>query len=180
MSLEESERTITSTKKSNERDERDERDERNESNDSNDSNKCTKTLDDYILDLKIISKIKPNYKLSIINDKISIDTNSLQSLTRYFSSYSRGDTIEYLENLDKQLLIHIEKLINTKDSELNLMFNSRSNILVTLTYDLKLGILGLNNLINTYQKDELIVSKLEIIINNFNLKIQKISEVLKL
>ena len=168
MSLEESERTITSTKKS------------NESNDSNESNESTKTLDDYILDLKIISKIKPNYKLSIINDKISIDTNSLQSLTRYFSSYSRMSTIEYLENLDKQLLIHIEKLINTKNSELNLMFNSRSNILVNLTYDLKLGIIGLNNLINTYQKDELIVSKLEIIINNFNLKIQKISEVLKL
>ena len=55
MSLEESEKTITSTKKS------------NDSNDSNESNESKKTLDDYILDLKIISKIKPNYKLSIIN-----------------------------------------------------------------------------------------------------------------
>ena len=150
------------------------------SSNQNTNIESNKTLDDYILDLKIISKIKANHKLSIINNKICIDTNYFQLFTRYINNNSRTMTIEYLDTLDKNLMIHIEKLINSKDTDLYLVFNSRSNILLTLSYDLKLSTIGLNNLINTYQKDELMVSKLEIIINNFNLKIQKISAVLKL
>ena len=71
-----------------------------------------KTLNDFILDLKIISKIKPFDKVCVDNDTIRIDNSYIQPIKRYIYNNSRLTTIEYLENLDKNLTIEIEKYIN--------------------------------------------------------------------
>ncbi len=57
--------------------------------------------------------------------------------------------------------------------------NSKENILLNLNQDLNLSLVGLNNLINTYSGDEYSISKIEMIINSFDLKIRKITNILK-
>lgn len=143
------------------------------------------SLDSLILNLKIISKLKPGYKLSLkknINgmNEIYIDTGYLQYLYRLFSDNSRNNTIKFLELLDKEITKKIEELvIKEKSNDLDMFLNSKENILLNLSHNLNLSLVGLNNLINTYSNDEHTVSNIEIIINNFELKIRKISNILK-
>ena len=143
------------------------------------------SLDSLILNLKIISKLKPGYKLSLkknINEmnEIYIDTGYLQYLYRLFSDNSRNNTIKFLELLDKEITKKIEELvIKEKSNDLDMFLNSKENILLNLSHNLNLSLVGLNNLINTYSNDEHTVSNIEIIINNFELKIRKISNILK-
>ena len=61
-----------------------------------------------------------------------------------------------------------------------MFLNSKENILLNLSQDLSLSLVGLNNLINTYITDEYTISKIEIIIYSIELKIRKISNVLKI
>ena len=136
------------------------------------------TLDSLILNLKIISKIKPGYKLSVKDNlEIYIDTSYLQSFYRIFSDNSRDITTNFLEILDIQITQKIEEIIKTKNEEMFL--NSKENILLNLNHNLSLSLVGLNNLINTYSPDEYTISKIEMTINNFELKIRKISNILK-
>ena len=146
-------------------------------------------FDRLILNLKIISKLKPGYKFSLkendgenkeeISD-IYIDTSYFQFIYRILSENSRNNTINFLDKLDKEITIKIEELVKKKNyNESNMFLNSKENILLNLSHNLNLSLVGLNNLINTYINDEYIISKLEIIINNFELKIRKISHILK-
>lgn len=159
--------------------------------DNNNKEVKEKTLNDFILDLKIISKIKPFDKVCVDNDTIRIDNSYIQPIKRYLYNNSRLTTIEYLENLDKKLTIEIEKYIyestkstkssqNSESSESSQNYKSyfndtSSNILINLSHDITLSLVGLINLKNTYSEDELIISKLEMLISNFELKTKKIS-----
>lgn len=144
------------------------------------------SLDTLILNLKIISKLKPGYKLSLKeNDSkicdIYIDTSYLSYLYRFFSNNSRDQTTNFLESLDKEITKKIEEIVNEEDyNDSDMFLNSKVNILLNLSHNLNLSLIGLNNLINTYIDDEYIISKIEMIINNFDLKIRKISNILKL
>ena len=143
------------------------------------------SLDSLILNLKIISKLKPGYKLSIkdnngeVND-VYIDTSYLQYLYRMFSDNSRDHTTKFLEVLDKEITKKIEELVDEEyHNDSNMFLNSIENILLNLSHNLNLSLVGLNNLINTYVNDEYTISKIEMVINNFELKIRKISNILK-
>jgi hypothetical protein len=135
------------------------------------------SLDSLILNLKIISKLKPGYKISVKdNNEIYIDTSYLQYIYRLFSDNSRDATTTFLETLDKQITSKIEEIVQTNN---NMFLNSKENILLNLSHNLNLSLIGLNNLINTYSTDEYTIAKIELIINNFELKIRKISNILK-
>ena len=160
-----------------------------ESNEPIESNKPNEpediNLDTLILNLKIIAKLKPGYKLSLKeNDNISsnvyIDTSYLQYIYRIFSDNSRDNTTKFLETLDKEITKKIEELVKEEIfNDSNMFLNSKENILLNLSHNLNLSLVGLNNLINTYANDEYTISKIEMIINNFELKIRKISNILK-
>lgn len=143
------------------------------------------SLETLILNLKIISKVKPGYKLSLKeydnleenNSNVYIDNSYLQYFYRIFSDNSRYATINFLKNLDINISKKIENLLSEKNSDMFL--NSKENILLNLSHDLNLSLIGLNNLINTYSGDEYTISKLEMIIKNFELKIRKITNILK-
>ena len=143
---------------------------------STNSNKDN-VLDSMVLNLKIISKVKPGYKLSIKDNNLFIDTSYLQYFYRFYSYNSRNKTLEFLETLDNRITDKIEELV--KDKNYNMFLNSTENILLNLSHNLSLSLVGLNNLINTYANDEFTISKIEMIINNFELKIRKISNILK-
>lgn len=145
------------------------------------------TFDSIILNLKIISKLKPGYKLSVKenntqeNNNLSnvyIDTSYLQYFYRMWSDNSREQTTVFLENLDVEISKKIEELVCQEET--NMFLNSKENILLNLSHNLNLSLVGLNNLINTYNDDEYIISKIEMIINNFELKIRKISSIIKI
>lgn len=148
-------------------------------------NKKKVNLDSLVLNLKIISKIKPGYKISLkenntmIND-IYIDNSYFQNFYRIFSDNSRENTINFLDVLDKEINTKIEELVKDDNfNHTNMFLNSKENILLNLSHNLNLSLVGLNNLINTYEGDEYTISKIEMIINNFELKIRKISYILK-
>lgn len=141
-------------------------------------------FDKLILNLKIISKLKPGYKLSLKENNgeicdIYIDTSYFQYIYRIFSDNSRDNTTNFLEILDKEIAKKIEDLVKENYTDSNMFLNSKENILLNLSHNLNLSLVGLNNLINTYVNDEYTISKIEMIINNFELKIRKISNILK-
>lgn len=156
----------------------------NSNQNQEDINEIDISLDSLILNLKIISKLKPGYKLSIkenngqVND-VYIDTSYFQYLYRMFSDNSRDHTTKFLEILDKEITKKIEELVKENYTDSNMFLNSKENILLNLNHNLNLSLVGLNNLINTYANDEYTISKIEMIINNFQLKIRKISNILK-
>ena len=135
---------------------------------------------DLILDLIILSKLKANQKLCIINNSLFIDIKFFKSITRYYNNDSRLNTINYLEHLDKKLTIELEELIKTFniDKKDKYLLETNTNILINLNYNLKLSLMGINNLIQTYINDEVIKSRIELLITNFELKNRKITELL--
>jgi len=142
-----------------------------------------KTYSEIILDLKILSKLKINQKLCIIDNKLTIDVSYLQSMSRYINNSSRIFTIDYLENLYRNLSDEIEKIIkvlisDTNNNNNNYLIEDPSKILMDLNHNLKISLVGINNLIQTYITDDVLKSRLEILINNIDLKMRKISELL--
>ena len=139
-----------------------------------------KSYDDLILDLNILSKLKAYQKLCIVDNKLSIDIKYFKSLTRYLNDDSRTNTINYLEQLDKKLTNELELLIKTfnNDKKDDYLRETNTNILINLNHYLKLSLVGINNLIQTYINDEVIKSRIELLINSIELKNRKISELL--
>jgi hypothetical protein len=171
---------------SNESNQPNESNESNKPNESNESNESEDiNLDTLILNLKIIAKLKPGYKLSLkendnVTSNVYIDTSYLQYIYRIFSDNSRDNTTKFLETLDREITKKIEELVKEETfNDSNMFLNSKENILLNLSHNLNLSLVGLNNLINTYVNDEYTISKIEMIINNFELKIRKISNILK-
>ena len=135
-------------------------------------------LETIILNLKIIAKIEIGNKLCINEKNIFIDNTYFQSVYRYFNENSRFKTIEFLEYLDKEISIKIENILNNKNNpELDLFLNTRESILVDLNHNIQISLVGLKNLKETYNDDQYTKSKIEIIINSFELKIKKISNI---
>ena len=159
---------------------KDTEDKDTEDKDKEDKNTEEPLLETLILNLKIISKLKPGYKLSLKEEdslNIYIDNSYFQYFYRMFSYNSRETTITFLENLDSNISKKIENLLNIENSDM--ILNSKENILLNFSHELNLSLIGLNNLINTYSGDEYIISRIEMIINNFELKIRKITNILK-
>lgn len=135
-------------------------------------------LETIVLNLKIIAKIQIGNKLCINEKNVFIDNTYFQSIYRYFNDNSRSKTIDFLEYLDKELSIKIENILNNSNNpELDLFLNTRESILVNLNHNIQLSLVGLNNLKDTYDNDQFTKSKIEIIINSFELKIKKISNI---
>lgn len=135
-------------------------------------------LETIILNLKIIAKIEIGNKLCINEKNIFIDNTYFQSIYRYFNENSRFKTIEFLEYLDKEISVKIENILNNKNNpELDLFLNTRESILVDLNHNIQISLVGLKNLKETYNDDQYTKSKIEIIINSFELKIKKISNI---
>lgn len=138
-----------------------------------------KELSDYILDLKVISKIQVSNKLSIKESHINIDDSYFQCINRYINNDSRESSIKYIEDINAGIDTEIEKILseNTEKSHLK---DTPSNLLINISQNLTLAIQGIRNLIITYADDNFNKSKLEIIIDKFQLKITKISEYIQI
>jgi len=117
--------------------------------------------DDVILNLKILSKIKEKEKLIISNKLFNIDKRYCQPLIRHITDDNRNDTIRHI-NL---ILLHCFKFIDD-----NTLEQEKSDSLID---ELKKSISGLSCLKFTYKDDEVIGSKLDLLIDKIKERVIK-------
>ena len=113
-------------------------------------------LEDVILNLKMISKIKQNNKLVIINKTLHVDQRLLQPVFRWYTADNRYDTVNFITSVINHALdnaLHIKHPVFDVEK-------MKEELLSTIQ--------GLENLSATYKLDNLIVSKIDILIDKIN------------
>jgi hypothetical protein len=138
-----------------------------------------------LINLSIISKIKPNDKIYMNNDNfISIEYDSfLQGILRFVFNNSRVKNMNYLNNFYTSVYAYIDELINSKyltnnincDHE-NENYTNAYNNLKEINQYIKASIHGLENLKQTYSPDIVTISKIDIIISKIETYIERIEK----
>jgi hypothetical protein len=141
-----------------------------------------------LINLNIISKIKPNDKIYMNSDNyMSIEQDSaFQGIFRFIFNNSRTKNLNNLNYFYTSVYNCIDDTINSKylllcndnhncDIE-NENFVNIYNNLIELNHYLKLSLIGLENLKKTYISDVVTISKLDIIINDAETYIKKIQK----
>ena len=109
-------------------------------------------IEDIVLNLKLISKIKQNDKMIIINQILNVDSRLLQSVRRWYTCDNRNDTVQFIENV-----------INTAIDYMNHDKTNKVYDVDSIKIELKNTLQGLDNLSATYKIDNLIISKIDIL-----------------
>merc|ERR1711907_739193 len=131
----------------------------NENNNENNYNKDE--LDNILLKLNIISQLKENDKLVVNNNDFKIDNNNLQFVKRWYYSENRENTLNKLNELMDTTVKFID------DNHIN-------KILRRILFSLKSSINGINYLKLTYKNDVNIITKIDLLIENINIKINEL------
>ena len=144
-----------------------------------------KFIDENILNLKIISKIRENDKLLTNNNLLAIDSPHLfQSLNRWYNKESRSITIEKLNDiLDgtfaiTKILLDQEKKNNNKDKES--LEENNSQIFQTFILEMKNSLVGLENLKKTYNEDIMITSQIDLLLKKITTRIDKMTKLFQI
>ena len=110
-------------------------------------------IEDVILNLKLISKIKQNDKMIVVNKIIRVDNRLLQPVLRWYTSDNRMETLQFIELL-------INKALD------NLSNNVKEDLVYTpeiIKKELINSLIGLENLNATYKNDIYISSKIDLL-----------------
>ena len=113
-------------------------------------------IEEIVLNLKLISKIKQNDKMVVVNKILKVDTRPLQSVWRWYTSDNRSETIFFIDYVINSAL---ECINQTKD----VVFDDE-----TLKKEMTITLAGLDNLCATYKIDTLIVSRIDILKEKIN------------
>ena len=126
-----------------------------------------------LYNLQVISKLEKNDKLMIVNDEeLDVDRRHLQSVRRYMAGDSRDGILSFLKNMFNCLDAEIDKLVNTYRS--NSTPNETLDNINDILHDFYLSITnakkGFLNLLNTYENDTAVKTKLELYYNTLDRK----------
>jgi hypothetical protein len=154
-------------------------------------------IDNYMLNLEIISHIKEYDKLSVVNKQMSIDTPSyIQCLIRRWYGEGRNETLDAITGLINEIFQLTDELLNDerekrRNNQFNVSFDietntnrirnfkdTNSDILTKIMINLDKSIGGLQNLKITYLGDISITSQLDIIISKIQNRCDKIKKLL--
>jgi len=155
-------------------------------------------LDNMILNLKIIANVKEYDKLSIIDNKICIDTPyMLQGLWRKWYGQGRNETLDCIKKVINDIFIFTDELLKMNSNKKNLRSNpisipkdntthtniigfkeSNSCIFSTIMINLDESIKGIQNLKITYLGDTTISSELDLLISKIHNRIEQIKKIL--
>lgn len=139
-------------------------------------NETQKKIDQNILNLKILSKIKENDKLLTNNELLEIDSPHLfQSINRWYNNENRNITIEKLNSILEDTFLITEKLLNENKEEKNLE-ETNTQIFQNLILEMKNSLVGLENLKKTYSTDILISSQIDLLIGKLSTRIEKMTK----
>lgn len=140
-----------------------------------------KRIEDNLLNLKIISKIKENDKLSSQEKIIKIDPPSiLQGVYRWMNAEGRCITLEKLTDIVNDSMEITEGLLkrekDLKENEYLDLQENNSQIFQTFIIELTNTLLGLENLKKTYCNDINIMSQLDILLKKITTRIDKMTK----
>lgn len=138
-------------------------------------------IEDNILNLKIISKIKENDKLCTHEKIIKIDPPSiLQGVNRWINSEGRAVTLDKLKDIINNSLKITEKLLEDekfkKDNNLKDLEENNSQIFQKFIIEMTNSLLGLENLKKTYCEDITITAQIDILIKKITIRIEKMTK----
>jgi hypothetical protein len=138
-------------------------------------------IEDNLLNLKIISKIKENDKLSSQEKIIKIDPPSiLQGVYRWINAEGRTVTLEKLtEIIDESMKITEDLLAREKELKNNQYLDleeNNSQIFQNFIIELTNCLLGLENLKKTYCNDISIMSKLDLLLKKITTRLDKMTK----
>ncbi len=151
-------------------------------------------LQNILINLNILSKIKPYDKIYINSDNlITIEYSSIfQGIYRFFYNNNREKNLTNLVIFYQTVYSTIDDLLNSQylnisnpDTINNFIktdnddFNKAFSNLTKINHYLDLSITGIHNLKKTYHGDIVTDSKLDIIINNCELYMEKIKKKIK-
>jgi hypothetical protein len=150
-----------------------------------------------LTNLKILSNIKTNDKLSKDDNNILIIDAPYygQGAVRWWYSDSRDETIKHLENIITNTFKLIDNVYSSEvtnvtgnDIENNYYYkhtlpknyfkSENSQQLQTFSIELKNSIKGLENLKLTYKNDISVCSKIDVLIEKINIRIKKVNSLL--
>jgi hypothetical protein len=114
----------------------------------------TMEVKDIILNLKLISKIKQNEKMSVVDKVLKVDTRFLQPIFRWYTSDNRTDTIAFIERVVNSALEY------SIDENRSSVHSYEEDV---IQKELTTALQGLDHLSATYKLDNLIVSKIDIL-----------------
>lgn len=140
-----------------------------------------KTCDNILLNLKIISQIKEYEKLNTYNDELSIDQTYFQLFTRKYYNNNRVNSITMIEDIVEETLNITDKTLNidsNNKSKSNILDEEPSQLLHRYVLEMTNAIKGLDNLKKTYKDDVFILSKLDLLIEKLNTRVNKVSKIL--
>ena len=138
-------------------------------------------IEDNLLNLKIISKIKENDKLSSQEKIIKIDPPSLlQGVYRWMNAEGRTITMEKLTDIINESMLITEGLLKRekelKENEYLDLQENNSQIFQNFIIELTNSLLGLENLKKTYYEDINIMSQLDILLKKITTRIDKMTK----
>jgi hypothetical protein len=142
------------------------------------------SLDQLLLDLKIIASVKEYDKLAIndANKQLTIDKPyMLQGVLRYLYGQGREQALDYIEHIINGIFIITDELLETSPSNTAIKFaDDTKSIYQNIVHHLTSSISGLQNLKITYMKDIPCISRIQLIIEKIQNRIQKINNLMKL
>ena len=146
------------------------------------------TIDEKLVNLKIISKIKKDDKLICSGDLLEIDDTQwlLKGLVRWYGKASRKQTIDKINLVINDVFVFIDttlkdELTHTRETRNeHVLKEDNSEILQKFFLHLSNAIEGLENLKSTYLGDESIVSKLDVLIDKIKVKTDKMNKILRI
>ncbi len=126
-----------------------------------------------LYNLQVISKLEKNDKLMIVNEEeLDVDRRHLQSVRRYMAGDSRDGILSFLKNMFNCLDVEIDKLVNTYRN--NSTPTETLDDIKDILHDFYLSITnakkGVLNLLNTYENDTAVKTKLELYYNTLDRK----------
>ena len=153
-------------------------------------------LENVLTNLKIIAKVSPNDKLTVIDGILVIDQPQWgQGMVRWWRLDSRSNSMSEIEKLIEDSFTIIdniyssEVMINSGTDIKNNFYYKRtipqtyfetenSHQLQTFSVELTNSVKGLQNLKLTYKSDISICSKIDVIIEKISIRISKINKLL--
>ena len=138
-------------------------------------------IENNILNLKIISKIKEHDKLCTHDKIIKIDPPSiLQGVNRWINSEGRGVTLDKLKKIIDNSLNITEKLLEDEkiknNNPIKDLEENNSQVFQKFIIEMTNCLLGLENLKKTYKDDITITSQIDILLKKITIRIEKMTK----
>lgn len=143
-------------------------------------------IEQIILNMKIIGSIQKKDKLSKNDDNVlEIESNDfLQSFRRWYFKRGRDDTIMDIKNIINSCFEITDETLNNETSSgdnIKPYFNEENSCLLQrFLVEMNSAGRGLNNLKDTYSNDIKVISEIEILKEQLDLRIKKINSLLKI